>query len=39
VQPATTTNTLPEEPPNNVTGGLDWARDDHAVSVVDAATI
>jgi transposase len=28
--------TLPEEPPNGVTGGLDWARDDHAVSVVDA---
>jgi transposase len=29
-------NTLPEYPPNGVTGGLDWARDDHAVSVVDA---
>ena len=29
-------NTLPEEPPNGVTGGLDWARDDHAVSVVDS---
>lgn len=28
-------NTLPDEPPNGVTGGLDWARDDHAVSVVD----
>ena len=27
---------LPEEPSNGVTGGLDWARDDHAVSVVDA---
>ena len=27
---------LPDEPPNGVTGGLDWARDDHAVSVVDA---
>ena len=27
---------LPEEPPNGVTGGLDWSRDDHAVSVVDA---
>ncbi|MEP7020881.1 MAG: IS110 family transposase [Pseudonocardiales bacterium] len=26
---------LPEDPPNGVTGGLDWARDDHAVSVVD----
>ena len=33
---ATSRNTLPEEPPNGVTGGLDWARDDHAVSVVDA---
>ena len=28
---------LPEEPPNSVTGGLDWARDDHAVSVVDTS--
>jgi transposase len=28
--------TLPEEPPNGVTGGIDWARDDHAVSIVDA---
>ncbi|MGI8677475.1 MAG: IS110 family transposase [Jatrophihabitans sp.] len=27
---------LPETPRNDVTGGLDWARDDHAVSVVDA---
>jgi transposase len=27
---------LPEDPPNGVTGGLDWARGDHAVSVVDA---
>jgi transposase len=27
---------LPDDPPNGVTGGLDWARDDHAVSVVDA---
>ncbi|QGH70622.1 IS110 family transposase [Pseudactinotalea sp. HY158] len=26
---------LPEEPPGDVTAGLDWARDDHAVSVVD----
>jgi transposase len=26
---------LPETPPNDVTGGLDWSRDDHAVSVVD----
>jgi transposase len=28
-------NALPEEPPNGVTGGLDWARDDHAVAIVD----
>ncbi len=27
---------LPEDPPGGVTGGLDWARDDHAVAVVDA---
>ncbi len=27
---------LPETPPNDVTGGLDWSRDDHAVAVVDA---
>ena len=27
--------TLPEAPPNGVTAGIDWARDDHAVSVVD----
>ena len=25
----------PSEPVNGVTGGIDWARDDHAVSVVD----
>ncbi len=29
-------STLPEEPVNGVTCGIDWARDDHAVSVVDA---
>lgn len=29
-------NTLPEEPSGGVTCGIDWARDDHAVSVVDA---
>ncbi|MGD0749726.1 MAG: IS110 family transposase [Streptosporangiaceae bacterium] len=29
-------NTLPEEPANGVTSGIDWARDDHAMSVVDA---
>ncbi|MDT4971705.1 MAG: hypothetical protein QOG22_1848 [Pseudonocardiales bacterium] len=28
--------TLPEEPANDVTCGIDWARDDHAVSIVDA---
>ncbi len=33
---ATSTNALSEQPSDNVTGGLDWARDDHAVSVVDA---
>jgi hypothetical protein len=29
-------NTLPEEPAGGVTGGIDWASEDHAVSVVDA---
>ncbi len=29
-------NTLPETPSNDLTAGIDWARDDHAVSVVDA---
>lgn len=28
-------NTLPEEPLNDLTAGIDWARDDHAVSIVD----
>jgi transposase len=28
-------NTLPDQAPNDVTGGLDWARDDHAVSIVN----
>ncbi len=28
-------NTLPETPPNDVTAGIDWARDDHAVCIVD----
>lgn len=27
--------TLPEEPPNDVTAGLDWARDDHALAILD----
>jgi transposase len=26
---------LPEFPPNDVTAGVDWARDDHAVAIVD----
>ena len=29
-------NTLPTEPVNDITCGIDWARDDHAVSIVDA---
>jgi transposase len=29
-------NALPEVPVNDVTAGLDWARDDHAVSIVNA---
>ncbi|MFV0461038.1 MAG: IS110 family transposase [Actinomycetales bacterium] len=28
-------NTLPEVAPNDVTAGIDWARDDHAVCIVD----
>ena len=28
-------NTLPDQPINGVTAGVDWARDDHAVAVVD----
>ena len=28
-------NTLPDQPPNDVTAGIDWARDDHAVCIVD----
>lgn len=28
-------NALPEFPPNDVTAGIDWARDDHAVAIVD----
>ena len=28
--------TLPETPFNNLTGGIDWARDDHAVCIVDS---
>ena len=29
------TTALHEDPPGDVTAGLDWARDDHAVSIVD----
>ena len=32
---STAETTLPDEPPNGVTCGIDWARDDHAVSIVD----
>jgi hypothetical protein len=28
--------TMPDEPPTALTCAIDWARDDHAVSVVDA---
>jgi transposase len=28
-------NTLPDQPLNDVTAGIDWARDDHAVCIVD----
>lgn len=31
----TTRATLPEDPPGGVTAGLDWARDDHAIAIVD----
>jgi transposase len=27
--------TLPDQPPNGVTAGIDWARDDHALAIVD----
>ena len=30
-------NSLPAEAPNNVTCGIDWACDDHAVSIVDVS--
>jgi transposase len=29
-------SSLPDQPPNGVTAGIDWARDDHAVAIVDA---
>jgi transposase len=28
-------NTLPDQPLNDVTAGIDWARDDHAVCILD----
>jgi len=28
-------NELPEFPPNDITAGIDWARDDHALSIVN----
>ena len=28
-------NTLPDQAPQDLTAGLDWARDDHAVSIVN----
>ena len=31
----TPNNALPEFPPNDLTAGVDWARDDHAVSIVN----
>ena len=34
--PSAPSTALPDVPVNDVTAGLDWARDDHAVSVVDA---
>ena len=32
---STARTTLPDDAPNDVTCGIDWARDDHAVSIVD----
>lgn len=31
-----TSTTLPETPPNDLTAGIDWASEDHAVCIVDA---
>lgn len=31
----TRSSELPEFPPNDITAGIDWARDDHAVSIVN----
>jgi transposase len=33
--PNNTPSALPEFPPNDVTAGVDWARDDHAIAIVD----
>lgn len=30
-------NTMPDQPPDGVTAGIDWAKDDHVIAVVDAA--
>src|SRR5579875_2423441 len=30
-------NTLPDQAPNDVTAGIDWARDDHAISIVNGS--
>lgn len=35
-EPTTITTTLPEVPFNDLTAGVDWARDDHAMSIVDS---
>ena len=29
-------DSLPDQPPNGLTAGIDWSRDDHAVAIVDA---
>jgi transposase len=34
-EPSTVSTNLPEFPPNDLTAGVDWARDDHAVAIVD----
>lgn len=34
-EPSTSTTTLPEFPLNDLTAGVDWARDDHAMAIVD----
>jgi len=34
---STTGNTLPATPPGGLTAGLDWAKDDHVVAIVESA--